>query len=61
MTAMNGPVRRLLALAVLLAAAGCATGGPANSARRGCFDQRPAGSQGYDIGPSFFLFCRQDP
>ena len=61
MTAMNGPVRHLLALAVLLGAAGCATGGFASSARSGCYDQPAAGSQGYNIGPTFFIFCRQNP
>ena len=61
MAAMNGPVRQLLALAVLLAAAGCASGGPATPARSGCYDQPQAGSQGYDIRPAFFLFCRQNP
>jgi len=60
MTAMNGLVRQLLALAVLLFAAGCTSGGPAGS-RSGCYSQPSAGSQGYDERPMFFLFCNQSP
>jgi len=51
----------LFLLAVLLGATGCAGGGPAGSARAGCFEQAPAGSQGYDSRPLFFLFCLQAP
>ena len=61
MTAMTWPVRLLLLPVVLLGAVGCAGSGFAGSARSGCFDQSPAGSQGYDNRPVFFLFCRQTP
>jgi hypothetical protein len=61
MTAMNAFVRSLLASALLLGAVGCVGAGPASSARSGCYDQAPSGSQGYDTRPLLFLFCRQNP
>jgi hypothetical protein len=61
MTAMKRCARALALLAGLLGAAGCASGGLAGSARTGCYEQPPAGSQGYDSRPVFFLFCRQAP
>jgi hypothetical protein len=61
MTAMTWSARLLLFLIVLVALVGCAGGGPGGSARSGCFDQSPGGSQSYDSRPVFFLFCRQTP
>jgi ABC-type glycerol-3-phosphate transport system substrate-binding protein len=61
MTPMRRSALALLVLVVLLGAAGCAGGGLASSARGGCYEQPSAGSQGYDVRPMFFLFCRQSP
>jgi hypothetical protein len=61
MTAMTWPARALLLLTALLATVGCASTGLAGSARAGCFEESRGGSQGYDSGPLFFLFCRQTP
>lgn len=61
MTPMRRSALALLALLVLLGAAGCAGSGLAGVARGGCYDQPAAGSQGYDVRPMFFLFCRQSP
>ena len=61
MTEMTPSPYALLVLVVALGTAGCAGGGPASASRGGCYDQPPAGSQGYDVRPMFFLFCRQSP